>query len=202
MGNKSVNAQYNLQGVRLWNKGNLSGAEKSFLASIEQNPENDSGYGFLTGFYLEYGELEKARATLKKWKERTQLRFRASYHMMWARVFSLEAIHEAEGMSLRGGTTKQSEPKLRAEVASKAKQTRSKPEAISVERSEPKAEGVGERSEHKKQSALFHLKAAIDAGFDNDDIILKDPKLEYIRDTPEFWELWRKYQRSGSYGMW
>ena len=156
MDKKHTNAQPNLQGVRLWNQGDILGAERSFLASIEQNPESDSGYGFLTGFYLEYGELEKARSTLKKWKKQTQLRFRASYHMMWARVFSLEAIHE-----------------------------------VTVERSEPKAEGVGERSEHKKQSALFHLKAAIDAGFDNDDIIFKDPKLECIRDTPEFWQLVR-----------
>jgi tetratricopeptide (TPR) repeat protein len=152
MENKNVNAQYNLQGVRLWNQGDFSGAEKSFLASIEQNPEGDSGYGFLTGFYLEYGELEKARSTLRKWKERTPLRFRASYHIMWARVFSLEALREAEGCE--------------------------QSEAISAE-----------RSERKKQKALFHLKAAMDAGFDNDDIILKDPKLEYVRDTPEFWEL-------------
>jgi len=161
MGNKNINAQYNLQGVRLWNQGNLSGAEKSFLASIEQNPENDSGYGFLTGFYLEQGELEKARSTLKKWQEETSLKFRASYHMMWARLLSLEAIHEAEGCE--------------------------QSEAISAE-----------RSEHKKQSALFHLKAAMDAGFDNDDIILKDPKLEYVRDTPEFWKLVRYCQKNSS----
>lgn len=135
MDKKHTNAQPNLQGVRLWNQGDILGAEESFLASIEQNPENDAGYGFLTGFYLEQGELEKARSILKKWKERTPLRFKASYHMMWTRLFSLE---------------------------------------------------------HNKQSALFHLKAAIDAGFDNDDIILKDPKLEYVRDTPEFWELVRK----------
>ena len=134
MGRNSANAQPNLQGVRLWNQKDILGAEKSFLVSIKRNPENDAGYGFLTGFYLEQGELEKARSTLKKWKEETPLRFRASYHMMWARLLSLE---------------------------------------------------------HNKQSALFHLKAAIDAGFDNDDIILKDPKLEYIRDTPEFWQLIR-----------
>ena len=132
MGKNSANAQPNLQGVRLWNQKDILGAEKSFLVSIKRNPENDAGYGFLTGFYLEQGEIEKARSTLKKWKEETPLRFRASYHMMWARLLSLE---------------------------------------------------------HNKQSALFHLKAAIDAGFDNDDIILKDPKLEYVRDTPEFWEL-------------
>lgn len=134
MGKNSANAQPNLQGVRLWNQKDILGAEKSFLVSIKRNPENDAGYGFLTGFYLEQGELEKARSTLKKWKEETPLRFRASYHMMWARLLSLE---------------------------------------------------------HNKQSALFHLKAAIDAGFDNDDIILKDPKLEYVRDTPEFWQLIR-----------
>ena len=134
MGNKNVNAQYNLQGVRLWNQGDILGAEKSFLASIKQNPRNDSGYGFLTGFYLEQGGLGKARSILKKWKDRTPLRFRASYHMMWTRLLSLE---------------------------------------------------------HNKQSALFHLKAAMNAGFDNDDILLKDPKLEYVRDTPEFWELVR-----------
>jgi len=29
----------------------------------------------------------------------------------------------------------------------------------------------------------------MDAGFDNDDIILKDTKLEYIRNTPEFRQL-------------
>ena len=133
----------NLRGSRLWKQGNLLGAEESFLASIERNPESDTGYGILTGFYLEYGELKKAQATLKKWKEETPLKFRASYHMMWARLLSLEAIHEV----------------------------------------------ITERSEHKKQRALFHLKAAMDAGFDNDDIILKDPKLEYVRDTPEFWQL-------------
>jgi hypothetical protein len=105
MDKKHTNVQPNLQGIRLWNQGDILGAEKSFLASIEQNPENDSGYGFLTGFY-----------------------------MMWTRLFSLE---------------------------------------------------------HNRHSALFHLKAALDSGFDNDDIILKDPKLEYIRDTPEFWQIVR-----------
>jgi len=133
----------NLRGSRLWKQGDLLGAEESFLASIKRNPESDTGYGILTGFYLEQGELEKARATLKKWKERTLLQFKASYHMMWAQILSLESIHEV----------------------------------------------TAERSEHKKQSALFHLKSAMDAGFDNDDIILKDPKLEYVRDTPEFWQL-------------
>ncbi|MFQ6042029.1 MAG: tetratricopeptide repeat protein [Candidatus Poribacteria bacterium] len=133
----------NLRGSRLWKHGDLLGAEKSFLASIERNPESDTGYGILAGFYLEQGELEKARSTLKRWKEETPLRFRASYHIMWTQLLSLEAIHEV----------------------------------------------TPERREHQKQNALFHLKAAIDAGFDNDDIILKDPKLEYIRDTPEFWEL-------------
>ena len=133
----------NLRGSRLWKQGDLLGAEESFLASIERNPESDTGYGILTGFYLEQGEFKKARATLKEWKEKTPLRFRASYHIMWAQILSSEAIHEV----------------------------------------------IAERSEHKKQSALFHLKAAIDAGFDNDGIILKEPKLEYIRDTPEFWEL-------------
>jgi tetratricopeptide (TPR) repeat protein len=124
----------NLRGTRLWKQGDLLGAEKAFLASIKRNPESDTGYGILTGFYLEQGELRKARSTLKKWKEKTPLRFRASYHMMWTQIFSLE---------------------------------------------------------HNKQSALFHLKAALSAGFDNNDIILKEPKLEYIRDTPEFWELIR-----------
>ena len=182
----------NLRGSRLWKQGDLLGAEESFLASIERNPESDTGYGILTGFYLEQGEFKKARATLKEWKEKTPLRFKASYHMIWTQLLSLEALHEAEGMSLRAPAKQPSVAKgLRSNHEPKLRAKRSKPEAISVERSEPKAEGVGERSEHKKQNALFHLKAAMDAGFDNDDIILKDPKLEYIRDTPEFGELIR-----------
>ena len=43
--------------------------------------------------------------------------------------------------------------------------------------------------ERDKENALFHLKVARDANFDNDEMILKDPKLKYVRDTPEFRQL-------------
>jgi hypothetical protein len=49
----------NLRGTRLWKEGDFLGAEKSFLASIERNPESDTGYGILTGFYLEQANLVK-----------------------------------------------------------------------------------------------------------------------------------------------
>jgi len=132
MDEKHDNAHPNLRGIRLWIQGYLLGAEESFLASIERNPESDTGYGVLAGFYLEQGELRKARSILTKWAEKTPFRLRASYHMLWAQLFSMEC---------------------------------------------------------NKRNALFHLKAAIDEGFDNNDIILKDPKLDYVRNTPEFSEL-------------
>lgn len=43
--------------------------------------------------------------------------------------------------------------------------------------------------ERDKENALFHLKAALDANFDNNEMILKDPRLGYVRGTPEFRQL-------------
>ena len=43
--------------------------------------------------------------------------------------------------------------------------------------------------EKDKETVLVHIKQAREAGFDNDEIILEDPKLDFVRKSPEFWQL-------------
>ena len=119
------------QALELWKSGNLQEAERYFIKAIQQDPDASMAYHFLTGFYLEQKQLDKAKALLmlsvKKFPE-----YEAGYHLDFAKIASLEK---------------------------------------------------------DKETALLHLKLAREAGFDNDEMILEDAKLDFIRKSSEFWEL-------------
>ena len=117
--------------LELWQGGNLQEAERYFIKAIQEEPDASMAYHFLTGFYLERKQLDKAKALLVRSRQKFP-DYEAGYQLDLAKIASLEK---------------------------------------------------------DKETALAHIKQAREAGFDNDEMILEDPKLDFVRKSPQFWQL-------------
>ncbi|MCZ6680281.1 MAG: tetratricopeptide repeat protein [Candidatus Poribacteria bacterium] len=125
------------EALKLWEKGDLQGAEEYFIKAIRQHPDASMAYHFLTGLYLEQKQLAKAKDLLTRSRSKFP-QYEAGYQMDLAKIASLE-------------------------------------------------KNTGR--------AIQHLSQAREAGFDNDEMILEDPKLDFVRQSPEFLDLMGRKRR-------
>ena len=77
------------QALAFWKQGDLQEAERYFIKAIQQAPEASMAYHFLTGFYIEQKQLDKAKALLMvSWQKFPE--YEAGYHLDFAKIASLE----------------------------------------------------------------------------------------------------------------